>query len=154
MTLTAGDQASAAAARMHCDARPVSRIHMFSSSINPTDQEKRIAVFRSWHGLHYTPSFPFLRSLRARASPASPCCTNGRLLERGGEMDGDVGRENKVVGSFAKTDGSSGVGQGPKPVRHHGTARGDLDERDKWRNSRKAGRRTRGRTWLESMIHW
>ena len=27
-------------------------------------------------------------------------------------MDGDVGRENKVVGSLAKTDGSSGVGQG------------------------------------------
>ena len=74
-------------------------------------------------------------------------------------MDGDVGRENKVVGSFAKTDGSSGVGQGqgptPAPVRHHGTARGDLDEREKWRNFRKVGRRTRGRrTWLESVIHW
>ena len=72
-------------------------------------------------------------------------------------MDGDVGRENKVVGSLAKTDGSSGVGQGSSApaARHHGTARGDLDERDKWRNSRKAGRRTRGRrTWLESVIHW
>ena len=71
-------------------------------------------------------------------------------------MDGDVGRENKVVGSLAKTDGSSGVGQGSSaPARHHGTARGDLDERDKWRNSRKAGRRARGRrTWLESVIHW
>ena len=52
-------------------------------------------------------------------------------------MDGNVGRENKVVGSLAKTDGSSGVGQGSSApaARHHGTARGDLDERDKWRNS-------------------
>ena len=74
-------------------------------------------------------------------------------------MDGDVGRENKVVGSLAKTDAdgsSSGVGQGSSaPARHHGTARGDLDERDKWRNSREAGRWTRGRrTWLESVNHW